>query len=95
MLTIWVATREEQPGVPAAVPEVLQHVHHRERVLAQPAALRVERQAHHAGLTEELPFLPREDAVGVVLDVTVAEPLEVRVEGLPQRLLLVSPSVHQ
>ena len=83
---------EEQAGVAAAVAEVLEHVGHRQRVVALPAPFRVERQADDAGLADQLPLLAREDAVGVVLDVARAEPLEVRVEGLPQRLLLVSPA---
>ena len=82
---------EQQPGVTAAVPEVLEHVHERQRVVTEATPLLIERDAQDIGLADDLPLVAVEVLRGVVLDVARVERLEVLVEGLAKRLLLVGP----
>ena len=82
---------EQQSGVPAPVAEVLEHVDERQHVEALTAPLRVERDPQHAGLADQVPFVAVEPVRRVILEVTLVERLEVLVQRLPERLLLVGP----
>ena len=83
--------REQEPGVPAPVAQLLQHVDERERVVAEPAPLFGERDPDHAGFADQLPLVAVEPLGGIVLEHACVEGLVVLLKALAQRLLLVVP----